>query len=73
MSETVAGFTQVEATMWERAPTDRPGMRVPARVFADRERIDQIAGDRSLEQLGDVATLPGITGAALAMPDIHRG
>ena len=48
-------------------------MRVPARVFADRELIGQIAADRSLEQLQNVATLPGITGAALAMPDIHQG
>src|SRR5579884_2376959 len=48
-------------------------MRAPARVFADRELLEQIAGDRSLEQLRNVATLPGIAGAALAMPDIHQG
>ena len=48
-------------------------MRVPARVFADRQLLDEIAADRSLEQLQNVATLPGIRGAALAMPDIHRG
>jgi tRNA-splicing ligase RtcB len=48
-------------------------MRVPARVFADRELLGQIAGDRSLEQLQNVATLPGIVEAALAMPDIHQG
>ena len=51
----------------------RADMRVPARVFADRELIGQIVADRSLEQLQNVATLPGITGAALAMPDIHQG
>jgi tRNA-splicing ligase RtcB len=48
-------------------------MRVPARVFADRELLDAIRADRSLEQLRNVATLPGITGAALAMPDVHQG
>ena len=48
-------------------------MRVPARGFADAELIEQIAGDRSLEQLQNVATLPGIRDAALAMPDIHQG
>jgi RNA-splicing ligase RtcB len=48
-------------------------MRVPARVFADRELIGRIAADRSLEQSQNVATLPGISGAALAMPDIHQG
>lgn len=48
-------------------------MRVPARVFADAEILDEIHGDRSLEQLQNVATLPGIVGAALAMPDVHQG
>jgi tRNA-splicing ligase RtcB len=48
-------------------------MRVPARVFADRELLEAILGDRSLEQLQNVATLPGIVDAALAMPDIHQG
>ena len=48
-------------------------MRVPARVFADEELIQAIVADRSLEQLQNVATLPGIVGAALAMPDIHQG
>ena len=58
---------------WEIPADARPDMRVPARVFADAELIDQIASDRSLEQLQNVATLPGIREAALAMPDIHQG
>jgi tRNA-splicing ligase RtcB len=69
----VAGFVQVDDVTWEMPPDAHPEMRVPARVFADRELIGQIAADRSLEQLRNVATLPGITGAALAMPDIHQG
>ena len=48
-------------------------MRVPARVFADAELLDAIRDDRSLEQLQNVACLPGIVGASLAMPDIHQG
>ena len=48
-------------------------MRVPARVFADAELLEAIRADRSLEQLQNVATLPGIVDAALAMPDIHQG
>ena len=69
----VRGFRQVDEVVWELGPEARADMRVPARVFADRELIGQIAADRSLEQLQNVATLPGITGAALAMPDIHQG
>jgi tRNA-splicing ligase RtcB len=63
----------VDATLWEIPAEARADMRVPARVFADRELLDEIAADRSLEQLQNVATLPGICEAALAMPDIHQG
>src|ERR1700752_4824218 len=69
----IAGFVRVGDVVWEMAPDAHPELRVPARVFADRELIGQIAADRSLEQLRNVATLPGITGAALAIPDIHQG
>src|SRR2546422_9146889 len=48
-------------------------MRVPARVFADEELLDAIRDDQSLEQLQNVATLPRIVDAALAMPDVHQG
>jgi tRNA-splicing ligase RtcB len=48
-------------------------MRVPARVYADDELWKQIAHDRSLEQLMNVATLPGVTRCVYAMPDVHEG
>ena len=69
----VRGFRQVDKVIWELPAEARADMRVLACVFADRELMGQIATDRSLEQLQNVATLPGITGAALAMPDIHQG
>ena len=56
----VSGFRQVEAVVWELSSDARADMRVPARVFADRELIEQIASDHSLEQIQNVATLPGI-------------
>src|SRR5918911_5465896 len=64
---------RVDETLWEIPAGARPDMRVPARVFADAELLDAIATDRSLEQLQNVATLPGVVEAALAMPDIHQG
>jgi tRNA-splicing ligase RtcB len=42
-------------------------------VFADRELLAAIEGDSSLEQIQNVATLPGVVDAALAMPDVHQG
>src|ERR687887_2311097 len=63
----------VDETTYEIPADARPDMRVPARVFADEELLGAIREDRSLEQLQNVACLPGIVEAALAMPDIHQG
>ena len=65
--------TRIAETVWEVPAEARPDMRVPARVFADEELFEAIARDGSLEQLMNVATLPGIVVAALAMPDAHQG
>ena len=66
-------LVRLDETLWEIPAATRADMRVPARVFADEELLGAIVGDRSLEQLQNVATLPGIVEAALAMPDIHQG
>ena len=64
---------RIDDELWEVPVGTVAGMRAPARVFADRELLAAIERDRSLEQLANVATLPGIVDAALAMPDIHQG
>src|SRR3954453_18990678 len=69
MSEPV----RIDDTLWGIPAGARQDMRVPARVFADEELLAAIRTDRSLEQLQNVATLPGIVEAAIAMPDIHQG
>jgi tRNA-splicing ligase RtcB len=51
----------------------RPGMRTDALVYADERLLEHIIKDLSLEQAVNVATLPGIVGRSLAMPDIHQG
>jgi tRNA-splicing ligase RtcB (3'-phosphate/5'-hydroxy nucleic acid ligase) len=62
---------RVAEVLWE---IPRQGdMRVPARVFADQRLVEELGDDRALEQLANVATLPGIVDAALAMPDVHQG
>ncbi|GDY32588.1 RtcB family protein [Gandjariella thermophila] len=53
---------------------DRHGqMRVPGVVYASRALLPDPAADRSLDQVVQVATLPGIVGASYAMPDMHWG
>ena len=48
-------------------------MNVPGILFANPALLDPLRTDPSLSQLANVATLPGIEVASLAMPDIHYG
>ncbi|MBM0226980.1 MULTISPECIES: RtcB family protein [Micromonospora] len=48
-------------------------MRVPGVVFASRSLLPDAGADKSLDQVANVATLPGIVGASYAMPDVHWG
>jgi tRNA-splicing ligase RtcB len=48
-------------------------MRVPGLVFADERLMQEIRQDQALQQVANVACLPGIVRASLAMPDIHWG
>jgi len=49
------------------------GMRVPGRVLASDELMSELRGDVALEQVANVAHLPGIVGYSWAMPDVHLG
>src|SRR5712691_8087689 len=64
---------RISDVLWQIPKTFRADMRVPARVYATEKMLDAIVRDRSLEQLVNVATLPGIRKYAIAMPDVHEG
>jgi len=49
------------------------GMRVPGMVYADENLLKDIFRDKALQQVANVAHLPGIVKCSLAMPDIHWG
>ncbi|MBI5254263.1 RtcB family protein [Candidatus Falkowbacteria bacterium] len=66
-------FKKINSTLWEIPKSFRSDMRVPARVYASEKMLNEIVRDKSLEQLVNVATLPGIQKWALAMPDAHEG
>lgn len=59
--------------LWELPPHVKKGMKVPAQVYASKKILEEIGGDKSLEQLTNVAMLPGITKASIVMPDVHEG
>lgn len=48
-------------------------MRVDGIIYVDGELLEGLGNDESLKQVENVATLPGIVRASLAMPDIHWG
>ncbi|HEC94582.1 MAG TPA: RNA-splicing ligase RtcB, partial [Thermoplasmatales archaeon] len=48
-------------------------MRTSGRVYVSEHMLPQVRKDDALEQVANVATLPGIVGKSLAMPDIHWG
>lgn len=58
---------------WEIPTYVRHDMRVPVRLFATRELLDQIIQDKSLDQAMNAATLPGLVGHVVVMPDMHQG
>src|SRR5437868_15433039 len=64
---------QVDATCWRIPKSYKQGMRVDGLIFADEKLIPQIKQDQAPEQVANVAMLPGIQHASLAMPDIHWG
>jgi tRNA-splicing ligase RtcB len=64
---------RVNDTLWRIPKSYRPDMRVDGLIYADDALIELIRGDQAPEQVANVATLPGIQHASLAMPDIHWG
>jgi len=70
---TKADLIKITDNIWEIPKSFREDMKVPARVFADKKMIAEIFEDKSLWQLVNVASLPGIYKYSLAMPDIHEG
>ncbi|HVO04043.1 MAG TPA: RtcB family protein [Candidatus Cybelea sp.] len=63
-------FAKQAPGIWRTEPVG--GMRVPAIIYAD-DALMQEMDDKVFEQVANVAMLPGIVGAAYAMPDAHWG
>ena len=64
---------RIDKYLYEIPVSYREDMRVPAHFYTDPILLEGVLGDKSLEQLVNTATLPGIVNYALAMPDIHQG
>jgi tRNA-splicing ligase RtcB len=66
-------LNKIDDYRWEIPKSYKPGMRVPGLVYADEAMLEAIREEQSLEQVANVAFLPGIVERSMAMPDIHWG
>lgn len=73
METQASPLKRLDEWRWEIPVDYRPGMRVPGLIFSDEKLMADIRNDKSLDQVANVATLPGIVKASMAMPDIHWG
>src|SRR5580692_4387244 len=64
---------QVNECCWRIPKSYKPGMRVDGLIYTDERLLEQLKKDQAPEQVANVAFLPGIQYASLAMPDIHWG
>src|SRR5512137_1683791 len=70
---TLQDLKRISDYEWEIPQTFRPDMRVPVRLFATRRMLEDVVKDKSLEQAVNAATLPGLVGHVIVMPDMHQG
>jgi tRNA-splicing ligase RtcB len=74
MSDKYAGrIERLDRTRWRIPREAQPGMQVDGVIDATERLIDDVIAGGGPSQVANVATLPGIVGASLAMPDIHWG
>ncbi|MBI5758742.1 MAG: RtcB family protein [Planctomycetales bacterium] len=64
---------RVNECCWRIPKSYKPGMRVDGLIYSSEEMIQQLVADQAPEQVANVAFLPGIQHASLAMPDLHWG
>ncbi len=74
MSELWQGpLEKIDDYRWRIPKSYKRGMRVDGIIYADEKLLKDIRHDKALEQVANVAFLPGIVKVSLAMPDIHWG
>ncbi len=66
-------FEEIAPGRWRLGKGADRSMKADAEVFASRAILQQALDDASIEQVVNVACLPGLVGPSLAMPDIHHG
>ena len=66
-------FRKVSEYEWDLPASTRKDMRVDVRFFASQRQLEACLNDLSIEQAANAATLPGVVGRVVVMPDMHQG
>lgn len=69
----ISNFIKVSDYAWQLPTKARSGMQVPVTIFADRTILEDALQDESIEQAINAASLPGLAGPVVIMPDVHQG
>ena len=69
----IQDLIQISPYEWEIPQSYRSGMRVPVRLFASRDLLEDVTRDKSLDQAVNATSLPGLVGKVMVMPDMHQG
>ena len=73
MTQWQGQLIKIDDYRWKIPVSYKTGMRVPGLIYASKEMLESIREEQALEQVVNVAFLPGIVGYSFAMPDIHWG
>jgi len=73
MTQWQGQLIKIDDYRWEIPQNYKPGMRVPGLIYASEAMLESIQREQTLEQVANVAFLPGIARFSFAMPDIHWG
>ncbi len=73
MTVSTGQLEKIDNYRWRIPKSHKQGMRVDGVIYALDKMLPSILSDKAVEQVSNVAFLPGITGHSMAMPDIHWG
>ena len=66
-------LSRIDEVRWKLSEEAMPQMKVPGFIYADSLIMEHALQDKSIQQVANVACLPGIRDFSFAMPDIHQG
>lgn len=69
----ISDLKKISDFEWEIPTSIDKAMRVPVRIFATHKLLEAVMDDQSLQQAVNSASLPGLVGRVVVMPDMHQG